>query len=102
MQFEFTNWSGRRGPTPRVPISQSNSPIVWLEHRWILPGSTSSGAQTRDDKAWGSDFKTRNCDAIEMVVARDQNVSLSILGELDQVVVSAISRNQPRRVDRIG
>jgi len=37
-----------------------------------------------------------------MVVARDQDVSATVLGELDQVVVAAIGWYQPRRIDWIG
>ena len=37
-----------------------------------------------------------------MVVACDQGVSTTVLGELDQVVVTAIGRHHPRRVDWIG
>lgn len=37
-----------------------------------------------------------------MAVACDQDVSATVLGELDQVVVTAISRHDPRRVDWIG
>ena len=37
-----------------------------------------------------------------MVVACDQDISATVLGKLDQVIVTAISRHDPRRVDWIG
>ena len=68
---------------PRVPISWSTSLIVWFELSLALPGSTSSRAQTRNDKAWRNDFQTRYYDSVEIMVARDQDVSATVLGELD-------------------
>ena len=55
-----------------------------------------------NDYAGRHDFKSQNCDAIEMAVAGDQDVSATVLGKLDQVIVTAISRYDPRRVDWIG
>ena len=72
------------GSQTRILISRSTtSLIVWFELSLVPLGSTSSGAQTRNDKAWRNDFQTRYYDAVEMVVARNQDVSATVLGELD-------------------
>lgn len=104
-EFEQGGMERETGPRPRVPISRSNSFIVWLDalHSSFGPSrSTSSGPQARNDYARGNDFKTRNCDAVEMAVACDQDASATVLGELDQVVVTTIGQHQSRRVDWIG
>lgn len=96
------NESVRRGLSPRVPISQSNSFIGWFPHLTeIEPVAEGSSTQTRNDDAWGNDFKTHNFDAVEMVVTCDQDVSAAVFGELDQAIVTPIRRHQPRWIDWI-
>lgn len=55
-----------------------------------------------NDYAWGKDLNTRNYEAIEMVVACNQDVSATILGDLNKVVVTTVGRHHSWRVDRIG
>jgi len=37
-----------------------------------------------------------------MLVTRDEAISSTISGELDQIVVARVGRNHPRRIHRIG
>src|SRR5258708_39040154 len=80
-------------------LEGANRAQLAASQRWTSAGS---GGQPRNDFARRNDFKTWNCDAIEVAVPCYQDVSATVLGELDQVVVTAISRHHPGRVDWVG
>jgi hypothetical protein len=83
-------WSGRRGPRPRVPITQSSSFIVWVEGTsrdlWIWQPSTKSAAQARDDRPRG-----QACDAADPFDPRSLRLHL-----LELSIVRATLTRPPR------
>lgn len=66
------------------------------------PPTTYLSTQAREDRAGRKDFEAAHYDAIEMVVARNQGVGATLLGELDEIVVAGICRHHPRRINWIG